>query len=477
MEQELSKEIISAEIVFSQQYDMSKIALPENIYSQELSSINESLEKYANHADRYDYMVAVASGILCGVLDAQVADVSRKVLDSNKSDLQTKSKEIAKAIAKNYEKNHDKTSIEGIASAVLKNCLNTKAKDIITTDKKSGIAEFDIAKAMNIFGGAAITALLKWIAADRKPEEIDNSNFPDSIKKLLHLLNDHPKVREFLKNPYLPEINAETLEKLGVPVIFITIVESKLPELNQPLVEAKNKAADFVNSKKPKDKKCVVPMDSIKKAGNQAFAVLANEIFVRGFYFVRHLMMEMERCGDIESVDWSKVIPYDNKTVTRMMSIASLTFTAADMTSAAVRAAIESGGNPILFKAKYAANINVIGVGRAIIAVTKDVSMEWQEADLIRERRILMEKMSAEQVEAILDYRKQMEAVVEEYLAEDLQAFLTGADEIEEGLAVNDSDRVIHGNVTIQRVLGRKPQFTNQAEFDDLMDSMDALVL
>ena len=113
----------------------------------------------------------------------------------------------------------------------------------------------------------------------------------------------------------------------------------------------------------------------------------------------------------------------------------------------------------------------------AIAAVYKDVSMEWEEADLIRARRELMEKVSAEQVEAILEYRKQMEAVVEEYLAEDLQAFLTGADEIEEGLALNDSDRVIHGNVTIQRVLGRKPQFTNQAEFDDLMDSMDALVL
>ena len=119
----------------------------------------------------------------------------------------------------------------------------------------------------------------------------------------------------------------------------------------------------------------------------------------------------------------------------------------------------------------------MIGVGRAVVAVTRDVSMEWQEVDLIRERRELLEKISVEQVEAILDYRKQMEAVVEEYLAEDLQAFLTGADEIEEGLETNDSDLVIHGNVTIQRVLGRKPQFTNQKEFDDLMDSMDALVL
>ena len=477
MVQKIPKEIISAEIVFSQKNDMSRIALPENKFSQDLNSINESLEKYANHADRYDYMIAVASGIICGVLDVQVADVSRKILDSNKSDIKTKSKEFAKTVAKKYEKDHDKTSIEGMASAVFRSCLNAKTKEIVTIDKESSIVEFDTAKALEIFGGAAITALFNWLAANRKPEEIDDSNFPDSIKKLLHLLNDHPRAREFLKNPKIPEIDAERLGKIGVPVIFIFLLEPILPDVNQYIQKAKKFSKDSYKKGLSKLPKIRININLLGNLANQAFSVLANEIIVRGFYFIRHFLMEFDRCGDIESVDWNRVIPFDNKTITRMMSVASLTFTAADMTSAAVRAAIESGGNAVLFKVKYATNINVIGVGRAIIAVTRDVSMEWQEADLVRERRILMEKMSAEQVEAILDYRKQMEAVVEEYLAEDLQAFLTGADEIEDGLAVNDSNRVIHGNVTIQRVLGRKPQFTNQAEFDDLMGSMDALVL
>ena len=443
MEQELSKEIISAEIVFSQQNDMSKIALPENKYSQELSSINESLEKYANHADRYDYMVAVASS----------------------------------SLLKKVEKDQGKMSMAGMLCAVLGECMNTKADGIFHENEETGEAAFDISKAFSIFGGIVVTALLEWLTADKKPADIDNSDFPEAIKKILHQLNDHPKVRKFLKNPRIPDITTDTLKKLGVPALFIEIVKPKLPKLNESLKNVKSTASDFVHSKRGNLKNHEIPAALLGKAGNQALAVFANEIFVRSFYFIRHLMMEMDRCGDIESVDWSNVIPFDNKTVTRMMSVASLTFTAADMTSAAVRAAIESGGNAILFKTKYAANINVIGVGRAIIAVTKDVSMEWQEADLIRERRILMEKISAEQVEAILAYRKQIEAVVEEYLAEDLQAFLTGADEIEKGLEINDSDRVIHGNVTIQRVLGRKPQFTNQKEFDDLMDSMDALVL
>ena len=45
------------------------------------------------------------------------------------------------------------------------------------------------------------------------------------------------------------------------------------------------------------------------------------------------------------------------------------------------------------------------------------------------------------------------------------------------GFGFIDSDLVIRGNVTIQKVLGREPQFTNQKEFDALMESDAPLVL
>ena len=46
-----------------------------------------------------------------------------------------------------------------------------------------------------------------------------------------------------------------------------------------------------------------------------------------------------------------------------------------------------------------------------------------------------------------------------------------------QGMKSGDADLVIRGNVIIQRVLGRKPQFASQKEFDDLMDSDEALIL
>ncbi|MBR6091172.1 MAG: hypothetical protein IKP86_14635, partial [Anaerolineaceae bacterium] len=332
-------------------------------------------------------------------------------------------------------------------------------------------------RVLQIICIAAVRYMLKWLARERKQEEIDKSDFPEIIKQLLRQINKYPVIRNILRNPRIPDINRKSLEDLGIPVIFISLVEQRIPDVNNCLRNVKNSSKQTIQNKSEKIPDIILNSSLVKKLGDQLIAVIANEIIVRGFYFTRHMISEIDRCGDIERVDWNKVIPFDNKTVIRMLSVSTLTFTAADMSIAAIRAAMESDGNAVLFAAKYSANINVVGVGRAIIAVSRDVAMEWKEADLIRERRILVEKISAEQVEAILAYRKQMEAIVEAYLAEDLQSFLTGADELEEGLSVNDSNMVIHGNVTIQRILGRKPQFTDQAEFDELMDSMDALIL
>lgn len=54
---------------------------------------------------------------------------------------------------------------------------------------------------------------------------------------------------------------------------------------------------------------------------------------------------------------------------------------------------------------------------------------------------------------------------------------MSGFEDMQQGLSSGDSNLVIHGNVTIQKVLGRTPQFTNQTEFDTLMDSDAPLVL
>lgn len=54
---------------------------------------------------------------------------------------------------------------------------------------------------------------------------------------------------------------------------------------------------------------------------------------------------------------------------------------------------------------------------------------------------------------------------------------MSGFADMQQGMLTGDSDLVIRGNVTIQKVLGREPQFTNQKEFDAMMETDAPLVL
>ena len=80
-------------------------------------------------------------------------------------------------------------------------------------------------------------------------------------------------------------------------------------------------------------------------------------------------------------------------------------------------------------------------------------------------------------MERLEAYRALLEERLSEYLAEDLVIFFEGISKMDQGLSAGYSNLVISGNITIQRVLGREPQFTNQQEFDDLMVSDDDFIL
>lgn len=107
----------------------------------------------------------------------------------------------------------------------------------------------------------------------------------------------------------------------------------------------------------------------------QAVPVVINEILVRSLYFIRHLTLELKQTGDIETVNWKKIIPFRNRTIVRMMTIASGTFVAIDLADAAIRAAIKSGMNPEAFMAHFVLRVNFVGIGRFSIACATDVMM------------------------------------------------------------------------------------------------------
>lgn len=114
----------------------------------------------------------------------------------------------------------------------------------------------------------------------------------------------------------------------------------------------------------------------------QAIPVAINEIVVRAFYFVRHFVTEMHEKGAIENIDFKKIIPLNNRTIVRMITISSGTFSAIDLADAAIRGAVKSGGNIEKFGRQFILRVNFVGVGRFAMAVGVDLFMESRKGRL-----------------------------------------------------------------------------------------------
>jgi len=113
--------------------------------------------------------------------------------------------------------------------------------------------------------------------------------------------------------------------------------------------------------------------------GRQAIPVLLNECIVRGFYFIRQLVKEIKEKNprsikDLKKINWRNTLPFNNRTIIRMLTISCSTFTLVDLTDAAIRGAIESGANSALFAKEFLLRVNYIGVGRFVVAITIDAA-------------------------------------------------------------------------------------------------------
>lgn len=95
---------------------------------------------------------------------------------------------------------------------------------------------------------------------------------------------------------------------------------------------------------------------------------------------------------------------------------------------------------------------------------------------LARESRMRVEAECQRSIEMIRAYRMEAEQRVSEYMNEHLDAFQSGFAAMDQAILANDPDGYIAGNVQIQQMLGAEIQFTNQEEFDALMDSDEDFV-
>jgi len=489
-----------------------------------IQQLNREIDRYTVDTNGVFYAFAVAAGILSGALDSMLfseitvnsADIGfshRQVNEFIQNYAEAKGlgrdrlkdaiSELEKAfpvaqdniwkgtIAKVTPKNHHLADLAhhptplGLVAAMMVQFLRVGTFVNRDGEWHFRFVDTSLKDVTGIVVPAVITGTLNWLVgiAEEKYEAESGKEVPKAIHKLARTVATTPALLEIAKcadNWFGHLVSDMGGSKntagggMGIPGVFLSFFYeiSALPVLKDTgLTEVLN---DLYENQKMDLRHELALSGQLKR---QAIPVIFNEVYTRLGCMLLHFEKEVIEKKGIKGINWRYVFPFANRTIDRMLLVSTMTFNVVDTGDATLRAAIESGGNWVIFSGRFVARYNYVGAGRAAIAIVREFSNEKKEAQLIHERMILMDAKAQMMYGQLQDFKARLNEKLTEYLAEDIETFMEGFDDINEGLKNNNSDLVIKGNVTIQRVLGREPQFTTQKEFDDLMETDIPLVL
>lgn len=379
---EINYELIPYEgIVESNDSDFDKI----------IFDLDEEIDLLSSQADKLDYLIAIASGLTCALLDILWVDEfdlnqGREIASDKVDSFVKKIAEIVEG--KKFENLNDAVkSLEkrfpipsdgntpdfgGGLQHHLRDfahhpTLVGLACSILTqfTEKSYGTNEIGLFKVVDIPEKSKL-AIGKTI-----PEKI----FFGTITWFFHLVSDIAGSSGTagisggtgIPGPILSlakEISVIPLFKnLNVDDMSVNKFISKL--FNGTLFMQRDDAGNII-------KESIIKFDFrgelglLLELGKQAIPVIANECMVRSFYFIRRLAIAMKEnnirtINDMKKIDWKVVKPSNNPTINRMLTISTGVFSAIDI------------GEAILTKKDFLA-VNLVGIGRFAIAIYSDVS-------------------------------------------------------------------------------------------------------
>ena len=143
----------------------------------------------------------------------------------------------------------------------------------------------------------------------------------------------------------------------------------------------------------------------LHEAGRQFIPVIINECLVRGTYFMRRFYIavknaEIHSVSDLENIDPSELLPFNNRIIRRMITVACGTFTAIDVVDAGVRAIMKNRGFHPRTLVDFAVRINIAGVGHFLVACKTDGHFISED---IREEKARRDQAGKEYEKTIAD--------------------------------------------------------------------------
>lgn len=124
----------------------------------------------------------------------------------------------------------------------------------------------------------------------------------------------------------------------------------------------------------------------LHQLGKQTIPVIANEALVRGFYFISRLIEEIKEKKSLKGIDWRRTAPFKNATITRMLTISTGTFTAIDTVDAVIEGAINSKANWSEFGRQTLIRLNFVGIGRFTISLGTEAVMCYKKGKKTKEQ-------------------------------------------------------------------------------------------
>ena len=383
-----------------------KVTAIEKVARNDLDAViydlDKQIELLSSQADKWDYLVAVASGILCGMLDILWAgDFS---LENGRAFASDKVDSFVEKTA----------NILGFKGNDLKDAVKFLEEkfpipsDGNTPDFGGGLQHHlrDFAHHPTIVGlifslltqftgmsyGTDVNGVFKIVPVPDKSKVFIGDDIPDKLFKgtvvwFFHLVSDmagSSSTAGITGGTGIPGPVLSLAKELSALPIFqnMKIGDNKLSVFLSKVFNGTIFAQHDENGKIIKD--TVIKFDLrgelgvIAELGKQAIPVIANDCIVRSFYFIRRFAIALKelKCtsvGDVrlKKIDWDSVKPFGNPTITRMITISSAVFSTVDITEAVV-------------SQKYFVAVNYVGIGRFAVAIGSEIAGYLKVRDVKR---------------------------------------------------------------------------------------------
>ncbi len=446
------------------------------VVNKKVAELNADIENLTNNVDGLDYAIAVTCGVITGIIDSifvgewdfkNAKAVSNKQINDKVMDFAKKDPQYAEFI-KNKRKNNDPNRLDN-AIEFLENKYKLPGdgaykgfKDLGITDASHHLDDFChhptliglICCVLVQFTGSATYrsssgAVVKTpIEVNEYGKLVSENKWGKILAGVINWFFNIAQTAANRKGHLLSDMAGSSTsvgkgnEGAGVPGSMMSLAKelSALPCFKDSNF-AENLRKAYQNGIGSGDKQLDLgafnslfegasskvdmrtEMAVAHELKRQAMPVIINELLVRGIYFVRRFILEMKEKHSIKDINWKNTLPFKNRTIVRMMTIATGTFTAVDMADAGIRAVIKSGGfNPATL-GNFVLNVNFVGVGRFAIAVATDVGMgvkkgikENKRLDLVGQQLQLMNvKVSYQQADMWVSAKDAGEAINEAY--------------------------------------------------------------